>query len=265
MTDLPLTGRRALVGGASQGIGRGCAIALAAAGAAVTGLSRDAEALGEVVAGLPAPSGQEHGSIAVDFTDWEEVRAAAAAAVETGGPVTILVNNTGGPGAGPLHEADPHALAAGFAQHVLAYQGLVDAVKSGMVDAGYGRIVNIISTSVVTPIRNLGVSNVVRGAVANWGRTLAAELGPYGVTVNNILPGYIDTDRLRTSNQRRAELTGTTPEELAAAQVASIPVGRLGTPADVGAVVAFLASPAAGYVNGVNLPVDGGRLVALNA
>ena len=134
-----------------------------------------------------------------------------------------------------------------------------------MIEMGYGRIINIISTSVVTPIRGLGVSNTIRAAVANWARTLAAELGGYGITVNNVLPGYIDTDRLRSSNERRAELAGTTIEEMAVAQVASIPTGRLGTPEDIGAVVAFLASEAAAYVNGVNLPVDGGRLGALNA
>jgi 3-oxoacyl-[acyl-carrier protein] reductase len=207
---------------------------------------------------------QEHDFIAVDFAGWEDVRDAAASDVAANGPVAILVNNTGGPGAGPLQEADPEALAAAFEQHILTNQALVQAVLPGMIEIGYGRIINIISTSVVIPMRGLGVSNTIRAAVANWARTLAAELGRYGITVNNILPGYIDTNRLRSSNQRRAELAGTTIEEMAAAQVASIPAGRLGTPEDIGAVVAFLASDAAGYVNGVNLPVDGGRLVSLN-
>jgi 3-oxoacyl-[acyl-carrier protein] reductase len=254
---------RAVVGGASQGIGRGCAAALAGAGATVIALARGKDALDDVVADLPRAAGQEHSALAVDFADTNAV-AAAAAAIVGSAPVEILVNNTGGPAPGALREADPDDLDDAFTTHVLAYQSLVAAVQPGMIAARYGRIVNIISTSVVSPIPGLGVSNTIRAAVANWGRTLAVELGGFGITVNNILPGYIDTDRLRTSNQRRAEMAGTTVEDMAAAQVESIPVGRLGTPADVGAVVAFLASPAAGYINGVDLPVDGGRLVSLN-
>jgi 3-oxoacyl-[acyl-carrier protein] reductase len=261
---LSLEGRRALVGGASRGIGKGCAEALAAAGASVTLMARGADALESVRESLPSAAGQEHGSIAVDFASWEAVRDAAASDVDANGPVDILVNNTGGPAAGPAREAEPEAYAAAFEQHLLGNQTLVQIVQEGMIDLGYGRIINVISTSVVAPIRNLGVSNTIRGAVANWARTLAAELAPYGITVNNVLPGYIDTERLRTLNEHRAELAGVTPQELAAAQAASVPAGRLGTPDDIGAVVAFLASPAAGYVNGVDLAVDGGRLVALN-
>lgn len=261
---LTLQGRRALVGGASKGIGRGCAEALAANGAAVTVMARDAEALEAVQCTLPQPADQEHGVISVDFGRWEGVRDAVAADVEAHGPVAILVNNTGGPGAGPLESEQPERFADAFAQHVLAYQVLVQVVRPGMIEARYGRIVNIISTSVVTPIRNLGVSNTIRGAVANWGRTLAAELAPHGITVNNVLPGYIDTDRLALSLGRRAQLAGVRRDEIVEVIRSSVPAGRLGTPADVGAVVAFLASPGAGYVNGVNLPVDGGRLVALN-
>ena len=260
-----LDGMRALVGGGSQGIGRGSAEALASAGASVTLLSRDSVALKTVRDELPRPAEQGHGFLAVDFGVWEDVRDAVVADVAANGPVAILVNNTGGPGAGSIREADPEAFAAAFEQHILSYQASVQAVQPGMADGGYGRIINIISTSVVTPIRGLGVSNTIRGAVANWARTLAAEVGGDGITVNNILPGYIDTARLQSSMSRRAELTGSTPGEIAAVVRASVPAGRLGTPEDIGAVVAFLASPAAGYVNGVNLPVDGGRLVNLNA
>ncbi len=262
---LMLDGHRAMVGGASHGIGRGCAEALAAKGAKVTLLARDAAALEAARDALPTPSGQDHDFVAVDFSDWRNVRDAAAPSIETNGPVTVLVNNTGGPAAGPIRDAEPESFAAAFEQHILTNQALVEVVQPGMIDMGHGRIVNIISTSVVTPIRHLGVSNTIRAAVANWGRTLAGELGPYGITVNNVLPGYIDTERLRTSNQRRAALSGQSVEDLAAQQEASVPIGRLGTPADIGAVVAFLASPEAAYVNGVNLPVDGGRLVVLNA
>ena len=261
---LTLEGHRALVGGASKGIGRGCAEALAARGTTVTLMARHADTLETVRDGLPRPAGQDHTFIGVDFANWEDVRDAAAADIEANGPVAILVNNTGGPEAGPIREADPESFAAAFQQHTLTNQALVQVVQPGMIDMEYGRIINIISTSVVTPIRGLGVSNTIRGAVANWGRTLAGELGPLGITVNNVLPGYIDTERLQESMTRRAGLAGTAPDEIADVVVASIPARRLGTPADVGAVVAFLASPAAGYVNGVNLPVDGGRLVNLN-
>lgn len=264
LTTLPLEGRRAAVGGASQGIGRGCAASLAAAGATVTVMARNDAALQEVREALPRPADQDHRAISVDFARGKNARDVLLAAVAADGPMTVLINNTGGPSPGPMEVAEPAALAAAFEQHVLAYQGSVQAVLPGMIDAGYGRIINIISTSVVTPIRNLGVSNTIRAAVANWGRTLAAELGHHGVTVNNVLPGFIDTARLEASMTRRAELTGTPLDEMRKTITESVPVGRLGTPADIGAVVAFLASPAAAYVNGVNLPVDGGRLVALN-
>lgn len=262
--ELSLAGRTALVGGASQGIGKGCAEALASAGAAVVLMARSPEALDAVRASLPTPSGQTHRSRAVDFRDWRVVGNAVRAEVEQHGPITIVLNNTGGPGVGSAREASPAAFVDGVALHVGSFQATLAEVQHGMVEARYGRVINIISTSVVSPIRNLGVSNTVRGAVANWGRTLATELGPHGITVNNVLPGYIDTERLATSTIRRAELAGTTPQAMAEAITASVPVGRLGTPADIGAVVAFLASPAAAYVNGINLPVDGGRLVALN-
>lgn len=254
---------RAVVGGASHGIGRGCAKALAADGATVIALSRNKDALDAAVADLPSPSGQAHTALAVDFADTDAVAATAAVIVDRA-RVEILVNNTGGPAPGALREADPGDFDDAFTMHVLAYQTLVAAVQPGMIDGHYGRIVNTISTSVVSPIPGLGVSNTIRAAVANWGRTLAVELGGFGITVNNILPGSIDTDRLREIDERRARLAGATSEEMAAARIASIPAGRLGTPADIGSAVAFLASPAAGYINGVDLPVDGGRLVSLN-
>ena len=265
LLDLTLEGRRALVGGGSQGIGRGCAEALAARGASVTLLSRNAEALDTACRGLPRPTGQDHRFIAVDFGVWKDVRDAAGSDVAQNGPVAVVVNNTGGPAAGPAREAEVESFASAFEQHVLSFQALARVVVPGMIEMGYGRIINIISSSVIIPVRDLGVSNTIRGAVANWGRTLAAELGPHGITVNNALPGYIDTDRLRSLMRRRAELAGVTEQAVAETMTGSVPAGRLGTPADMGAVVAFLASPEAAYVNGVNLAVDGGRMVSLNA
>lgn len=257
---LPLEGRRALVGGSSRGIGYGCAVALANAGAQVTVTGRHADSLEEARASLPASSGQEHGSIAVDFADGDALRDAVESDLSAHGPIVILVNNTGGPPAGPAHEADPEAFTAAFELHVLGNQALVQTLLPGMMNAAYGRIINIISSSVVTPIPNLGVSNTVRGAVAQWAKTLAAELAPHGITVNSILPGSIDTPRLRDLMRSRATASGQTLERVEEEALASIPAGRLGKPSDIGSVAAFLASPAAEYVTGVNLPVDGGRL-----
>ncbi|MEE8406248.1 MAG: SDR family oxidoreductase [Acidimicrobiia bacterium] len=251
---------RALVGGGSKGIGLGCAVALAQAGATVTVMGRSADTLDEARSSLPQPLDQTHGAMTVDFSDWKAVRAAAKADVSDNGPVQILINNTGGPAPGPLAEAGAAALTNGFEMHILCNQALVHETKDGMIEAGYGRIINIISSSVVTPIPNLGVSNTIRGAVAQWGKTLAAELAPHGITVNNILPGSIDTSRLRTTMGRMAERSGKSIEQVERAALEAIPAGRLGNPSDIGTVVAFLASPDASYVTGVNLPVDGGRL-----
>ena len=262
MTELissSLEGRRALVCGASQGIGRSCAEALAAAGATVTLLSRSVDRLEGVKAGLP---GEGHASLACDLADWESAGAAVAAHVEAAGPIHILVNNSGGPKAGPLLEASPEDLLMGLKPHLLGSQALAQAIVPGMRSSHYGRIINIVSTSVITPIMGLGVSNTVRGAMNNWMRTLAAELGPDGITVNNILPGYVGTDRLGSLIEARAVRTETTSQDVEEAWKATIPIGRFGDPAELGAVCAFLSSPAAGYISGVNLPVDGGRLAA---
>lgn len=255
----PLAGMRALVGGSSKGIGLGCALALAQAGAAVTVMGRNPDSLDEARLSLPHHLDQTHRAITVDFSDSQAVSAAAEADVLANGRVQILINNTGGPAPGPLNEAGGGALTEGFEMHILCNQALVHATKDGMIETGYGRIINIISSSVVTPISNLGVSNTIRGAVAQWGKTLAAELAPHGITVNNVLPGSIETSRLRTTMGRLAERSGKSIDQVEQATLDAIPAGRLGHPSDIGAVVAFLASPEAGYVTGVNLPVDGGR------
>ena len=255
-----LASRRAIVCGSTRGIGRAVATAFAEAGAEVTLLARDAEALDRARRELPGPG--PHHAVAVDFADTEALRAAAEDEVQRRGPGHILLNNAGGPPPGPAHDAKPEAYAAAFAQHLLASQVLVQALLPGMREAGYGRIVNIISTSVVTPIRGLGVSNTIRGAVANWARTLASELAADGITVNSILPGFVGTERLASLVANRAERGGKTVAEVEAEMRAAVPAGRFGTPEEIAAVAAFLASPAASYVNGVNLPVDGGRLAA---
>ncbi|MBN8480267.1 MAG: SDR family oxidoreductase [Xanthomonadales bacterium] len=260
--DLDLTGKHALVLGASQGIGRATARELAALGADVTVLARSAEALDEVVATLPRHAAQKHGFVAADMNAHAELRARVEA-VASATPVHILVNNSGGPPGGPAHAAALDDFRSAFDQHLVAAQIVLQAVLPGMRGAGYGRIVNVISTSVKEPIRNLGVSNTIRGAVASWAKTLATELGPFGITVNNVLPGYTKTQRLEQILAERTRTTGDGADAVAARMLSSVPLGRFAEPAEIAAAIAFLASPAAAYINGVNLPVDGGRTLSL--
>jgi 3-oxoacyl-[acyl-carrier protein] reductase len=259
---LPLEGRHALVCGASEGIGRAAAIALAEAGAAVTLLARRTDALVAAMGTLPSPAGQAHGWIAADMRETADLRDRVAA-LASERPVHILVNNSAGPPGGPAHTAATDAYESVFRQHLLAAQVTVQAVLPGMRAARWGRIVNVISTSVKEPIANLGVSNTIRGAVAAWAKTLASELGPDGITVNNVLPGYTRTQRLDQILAERAAATGKSPDAIAAGMLATVPAGRFAEPAEIAAAIAFLASAAAGYVYGINLPVDGGRTRSL--
>ena len=260
---LDLTGRHALVCGASEGIGRATAIALAAMGADVTVLARRQEKLDEVVAALPRPeTSQRHNSVSADVSDGASLRTKVEALC-AGTPVHILVNNTAGPAGGPAHSADPDSFVAVFRQHLVANQVLVQSVLPGMRASAWGRIVNVISTSVKEPIANLGVSNTIRGAVASWSKTLASELGPFGITVNNVLPGYTRTQRLDQILAERAAATGKPEAEIAAAMLSTVPAGRFAQAGEVAAAIAFLCSTGAGYVNGINLPVDGGRTRSL--
>jgi 3-oxoacyl-[acyl-carrier protein] reductase len=261
--NLDLGGRHALVCGASHGIGRASAIELASLGADVTVLARSANALEALVAELPRNNeAQEHGFIAVDMTDHASLRAQVEA-VANQGAVHILVNNTGGPPGGPAHAAATDEYLAAFHQHLVANQILLQAVLPGMRGDAYGRIINVISTSVKEPIRNLGVSNTIRGAVASWAKTLATELGPFGITINNVLPGYTKTRRLDQILASRAAASGEDEDAVAKSMLAGVPAGRFAEAAEIANVVAFLASPAAAYVNGVNVPVDGGRTLSL--
>ncbi|MGD9690584.1 MAG: SDR family oxidoreductase [Phycisphaerales bacterium] len=261
--NIDLSGKRALVCGASQGIGKAAAIELAALGASITLAARDPDRLQAAMSELPTPKGQRHEFLALDFSQPERVRVMLAGAIDAARPFSILVNNSGGPPPGTALDARPEdflaCLNAQLFSAVLITQLLVPQFK----ELKYGRIINIISTSVKQPIPNLGVSNTVRAAVASWAKTLASELGPFGITVNNVLPGYTQTERLASLVKGRATKAGTSPESVAAELIATIPAGRFGKPEELGAAVAFLASPAAGYINGINLPVDGGRLGTL--
>lgn len=225
----------------------------------MTLVGRNPDGLKQVLAGLHVGEGATHRTLLVDYSHWRAVGSAVDAHVAAHGTVHIVLHNTGGPAPGPAIDATPEDFSKGFELHVLTGQAVVQACAPGMREAKYGRIINITSTSVLTPIRGLGVSNTIRAAVANWARSLAGELAPFGITVNTILPGFTRTARLDAIFKGRASRSGSTVDEIERGAIATIPAGRLGEATEIAAVALFLASPAASYVNGVNLPVDGGR------
>ena len=260
--NLDLTGKRALVCGSTQGIGKASAIELAALGASVTLIARDEIKLKNTIRELLTKPGQQHDHLVADFNFPENLKSIIEKyAVEN--LVHILVNNTGGPPGGPALSATLEEFTKAFSSHLLCNQILVQALAPGMKKEGYGRIINVISTSVKMPIRGLGVSNTIRGAVANWSKTLSVELAPFGITVNNVLPGASMTGRLEALIRDRSEKQKKTMDEVIQEMVAEIPAGRISSASEVAAAIAFLSTPAAGYINGINLPVDGGRTGSL--
>ena len=255
--NLNLQGRRAIVCGSTQGIGKASAIELALLGAHVTLMARDEAKLKSVILELDKSAGQNHNYLVADFENPKSVQKAITKFNGTQ-IAHILVNNTGGPPAGLAIEAPLQAFEKAFTSHLLCNQILVQALVSGMKAQKYGRIINIISTSVKTPTKGLGVSNTIRGAVANWSKTLSVELAPFGITVNNVLPGATMTQRLESLLQENAAKTGKSFEKLKKEMIAEIPAGRISEPHEVAAAVAFLASPQAGYITGTTLHVNGG-------
>ena len=255
-----LVGQRACVTGASAGIGRATAFRLAQMGAEVIVLARRKERLEQLVMEVIEEGGSMRAA-PIDLNDLDALRDLLAKELAQG-PVTILVNNVSGPPPGRLLEAKVADFQAAFGPHLFAAQTLVQECLPGMEESGYGRIINVISTSVREPIPNLGVSNTVRGAMASWSKTLAREL-PSGVTVNNVLPGFTDTERLSALKAHLAQTRGVTEAEVEAAWLATVPEGRLGQPSEVAAAIGFLASPEAGFIRGVNLAVDGGRTTSI--
>ncbi len=260
--DLDLTGKHALICGGSEGIGRATAVELAQLGADVTLLSRREEALRDAVATLPRSGGQQHGQVVADVAHTFEL-GQSVAALTAERPVHILVNNTGGPPGGAAHAAEIGAYLDAFNKHLIANQILLQVVLPGMRAAQWGRIVNVISTSVYEPIVNLGVSNTIRGAVASWAKTLSKELGSDGITVNNVLPGYTRTQRLDQILADRSVATGKSHDEVAKDMLATVPVGRFAQAHEVAAMIGFLCCPAAAYVNGQSIAVDGGRMQSI--
>jgi 3-oxoacyl-[acyl-carrier protein] reductase len=257
--NLDLSGKTALVCGSTQGIGKASAIELAKLGANVVLVARNPTKLVKVTKELDTSKGQKHNFIKADFSFPPELKLVVEEFIELNGPVHILVNNTGGPAGGPAIDAKVDEFQAAFSNHLICNHKLVQCVVEGMKKEGYGRIINVISTSVKQPLANLGVSNTIRGAVASWSKTLAGELGQFNITVNNVLPGATDTVRLKSIIETKAGKTGQSTEDIGLVMANQSPMKRIAQPEEVANAVAFLASPAASYINGINVPVDGGR------
>lgn len=261
--NISLENKNAIVCGSTQGIGKAIALQFAASGANVTLVARNEESLRKVLRELNSARKQNHNFIVANFSEPEVLREKMKNFVSENPPVHILVNNTGGPKSGEVAKAEPKEFEDAFRNHLICNQILVQSMLEGMKKEKYGRIINVISTSVKQPIKNLGVSNTIRAAVANWSKTLSVELAPFGITVNNILPGATKTERLFSLFKTRADASGKSAEEIEREWLAEIPSGRFADPEELAYTATFLASPLSGYINGINLPVDGGRLNCL--
>lgn len=262
--NLDLTGKNAIVCGSTQGIGKAIAVELANLGANIILIARNQEKLIAVKNVLDVSKNQNHHFLVVDFAIPAQLKIVLDDYIEINEiEINILVNNTGGPAGGLIEDAKPEEFIHAFSNHLLCNHILVQAVKEGMKKSGYGRIVNIISTSVKQPLNGLGVSNTIRGAVANWSKTLANELGEFGITVNNVLPGATDTVRLQSIMETNATKNGKSVGEIKKHMANEVPLKRIAQPEEIANAVAFLVSPAASYISGINLPVDGGRTKSL--
>jgi 3-oxoacyl-[acyl-carrier protein] reductase len=257
--NLSLIGKNAVVCGSTQGIGWAAACELAEMGASVTLIARNEISLESCIARLNTNAGQTHHYIVADFAFPPEVKLRINEFISNVHPFHILVNNSGGPAGGSVLEAKPEEFLNTFNQHLICNHHMVQACVSGMKTAGYGRIINVISTSVKQPIPGLGVSNTTRAAVAGWSKTLAGELGKFNITVNNVLPGATLTGRLTGLLSKKSDSTGKSMDVLMEEMAAEVPAKRIGQPEEIAALIAFLASPAASYINGTSIPVDGGR------
>ena len=261
--NLSLSNKTALVCGSTQGIGKATAIELANLGANIVLLARNEEKLNATLADLDSTQGQIHSYLVADFSNPADLKATIQKFIQAGNKIHILINNSGGPKGGAIKDAAPEEFLLAFNQHLICNHILVQAIYPVMKDEGYGRIINVISTSVKQPLPNLGVSNTIRGAVANWSKTLANELGGFGITVNNVLPGATNTARLQSIAQIKAEQFNETVEDVFIEMASETPLKRIAQPEEIAAAIAFLASPAAAYIHGINVPVDGGRTKSL--
>ncbi len=257
--DLRIQNKNALVCGSTQGIGKASAFALAEEGVRVTLVARNEEKLKKVLVELPNQE-LKHNYIVADFSNPQELKEKIEAS-----PLNfhILINNTGGPAGGPVFDAQIDEFERAFTMHLKCNHVLVQAVVPFMKEEGYGRVINVISTSVKQPLDGLGVSNTIRGAVANWSKTMANELGQFGITVNNVLPGATGTERLNEIINNKAKKTGKSVDEVIETMKNAAPAKRFAEPEEVANAIVFLASGRASYINGINVPVDGGRTKSL--
>lgn len=258
-----LTNKIALVCGSTQGIGKEVAMQLAGLGASIVLVARNQDKLKEVLTELPASGNQKHSFLVADFSNPDNVKQELDKFVSEGNVIDILVNNTGGPKGGPIIDADISEFTNTFNQHLICNHILVQALVPGMKQKGGGRIINVISTSVKQPLPNLGVSNTIRAAVGSWSKTLANELGQFNITVNNVLPGATNTARLQGIAEAKSGNTGESVDAIFDEMALESPMKRIAQPKEVAAAIVFLASPAASYINGINIPVDGGRTKSL--
>lgn len=261
--NIKLNHKIAVVCGSTQGIGKATALQLAEMGATVVLVARNEAKLKEVAAELPTPVDQQHSFIVADFSNPGNVKHSIDQWIGAGNKADILVNNTGGPKGGPILQAAIDEFYSAFSQHLICNHILVQALVPGMKELGGGRIINVISTSVKQPLPNLGVSNTIRGAVGNWSKTLANELGQFNITVNNVLPGATNTDRLQTLAKIKSDQIHESVDAILEEMGSESPMHRIANPDEVASAIAFLASPAASYINGINVPVDGGRTKSL--
>ncbi|MBO3115845.1 SDR family oxidoreductase [Winogradskyella sp. DF17] len=259
--NLELNNKHALVCGSTAGIGKATALALAEEGVNITLIARNEEKLKAVLSELP--SHRNHSYIVADFSNPKDLKIKVSEYISKNHGFHILINNTGGPAAGPIFSADLEEFQSAFTQHLKCNHVLAQALVPFMKSEHYGRIINVISTSVKQPLDGLGVSNTIRGAVANWSKTLANELGQFGITVNNVLPGATGTERLTQIIKNKSSKTGQTEEEAATAMKNTVPAKRFAKPEETADAITFLASARAAYINGINLPVDGGRTKSL--
>ncbi|GAB4489759.1 MAG: SDR family oxidoreductase [Raineya sp.] len=255
-----LNHKNALVAGSTQGIGKATAIELARAGANITLLARNESKLQETLSLLDTSRGQKHQYLVADFTMPETLKNTLQSFST---PIHILINNTGGPAAGQAVSAQTDEFLQAFQTHLICNQILLQHCVEAMKIAQFGRVINIISTSVKQPIKGLGVSNTIRGAVANWAKTLSVELASFGITVNNILPGATLTARLANIIEKTAQSKGISIEQASKEMQKEIPAGRFAQAEEIAYGVVFLASQQAAYINGTNLVIDGGRTLCL--
>lgn len=258
--NLDLNNKHALVCGASLGIGEAISYSLANEGVKLTLLARSKDKLQIVKSNL---KGNDHQILCLDINDHKKLKEEIIK-IQSVHPIDILINNTSGPKAGAILDASTEELISSFNQHIISAKTLNDLVIPHMKNIGFGRIINIISTSVKCPIPNLGVSNTIRAAMASYSKTLSNEVAPFGITINNILPGYTKTERLKSLIKYKAEMKKISYEEEEQNWINEVPAKRFATPNELADFCTFLSSPLASYITGTSIAIDGGKTPTLS-